>query len=369
MTVGFFSPLPPARTGVADYAAELLRVLKPLGGVAVNSSSADIALYHLGNNRFHREIYRRALEKPGVIVLHDAVLHHFFLDHLNYREYVAEFVYNYGAWTEDLARDMWQNCARSAADPDFFRYPMLKRVVERSLGVVVHNPRAAAIVAEHVAGARVYEIPHLFQAPAQAAEGVEAERLRRQLGLESGAFLLGVFGHLRESKRLMPVLRAFHRARQSVGLALLIAGDFVSRDLARLVEPLIDAGCGIVRVPYLAERDFWRHAAAVDACISLRYPTAGETSGISIRLMGLAKPVLLSAGEETARFPPQACVRIDPGPAEEEMLAEYMVWLARFPGDARAIGQHAAAHIREFHAPARIARLYWDALTDCYHKN
>ena len=67
LKVGFFSPLPPAHTGVADYSAELLGALKGLGQVDVNSSSADVSLYHLGNNPLHREIYRRALEKPGAI--------------------------------------------------------------------------------------------------------------------------------------------------------------------------------------------------------------------------------------------------------------------------------------------------------------
>jgi hypothetical protein len=124
-----------------------------------------------------------------------------------------------------------------------------------------------------------------------------------------------------------------------------------------------------VRIGYLDEHDFWLCASAVDACINLRYPMAGETSGIAIRLMGLGKTVLVSAGEETSRFPETACVRVDPGHAEEEMLAEYLVWLARCPDDARAIGQRAAEHIREHHAPDRVAKLYCRALTDCYHKS
>jgi hypothetical protein len=120
---------------------------------------------------------------------------------------------------------------------------------------------------------------------------------------------------------------------------------------------------GIRRAGYVPESGFWRHAASVEACISLRYPTAGETSGIAIRLMGLGKPVILTAGCETSRFPDSACLRVDAGPAEEEMLAEFMVWLARFPSDARAIGERAATHIREFHAPAKVAALYWQALS------
>ena len=74
---------------------------------------------------------------------------------------------------------------------------------------------------------------------------------------------------------------------------LLVAGQFASTDLERAVEPLLRAP-GIVRLPYLEEREFWLAASAVDACINLRDPAAGETSGIAIRLMGIGKPVLLT---------------------------------------------------------------------------
>jgi hypothetical protein len=366
LKVGFFSPLPPARTGVADYSAALLRGLQPLGQVAVNQRDADIALYHLGNNQLHHEIYQRALEAPGVVVLHDAVLQHFFLGSLSEPDYIAEFVYNYGGWSADLARDLWLHRARSAADPQYFRYPMLRRIAERSLAVIVHNPRAVEMVREHAPAAVIHEIPHLWEPPPLPAES-DVFRLRAELGLPPHIFLFGVFGHLRESKRLTAVLRAFESARAAADVALLIAGDFVSPDLARSLEPLLGSA-GILRIGYTKECDFWRYAAAVDACINLRYPAAGETSGIAVRLMGIGKPVIVTAASETSRFPESACLRVDPGIAEEEMLAEYMVWLARFPEDARAIGQRAAGQIREFHAVQRVARLYWQALQDCYHK-
>ncbi len=187
------------------------------------------------------------------------------------------------------------------------------------------------------------------------------------MGYAPHIFVFGVFGHLRESKRLPAVLRAFESTRGAADVALLIAGDFVSPDLARSLEPLLGSA-GILRVGYTKECDFWRYAAAVDACINLRYPAAGETSGIAIRLMGIGKPVIMTAASETSRFPDSACLRVDPGVAEEEMLAGYMVWLAQFPEDARSIGQRAAEHIREFHAVERVARLYWQALQDCYHR-
>ena len=172
MKVGFYSPLPPARTGVADYSAALLRALAPLGEVEVNARQADICLYHLGNNRLHAEIYQRALENPGVVVLHDAVLHHFLLGSLSEREYIAEFTYNYGAWSEDLARDLWRQRAGSAADPRYFRYPLLKRVAERSRAVIVHNPGAARMVAQHAPGADDPRDSPFVRAPARIPSGV-----------------------------------------------------------------------------------------------------------------------------------------------------------------------------------------------------
>ena len=76
---------------------------------------------------------------------------------------------------------------------------------------------------------------------------------------------------------------------------LLIAGQFVSTDLERAVAPLLDAP-GIWRLPYLAESEFWLAARAVDACINLRYPAAGESSGIAVRMMGIGKPVMVTGG-------------------------------------------------------------------------
>ena len=278
--------MPPARSGVADHSAELLRALEPLGAVQLNARDSDVPLYHLGNNPLHREIYSHALANPGVAVLHDAVLHHFFLGRENEREYVTEFVYNYGHWSEDLARELWRRRSRSAADPEYFRYPMIKRVVERSRAVIVHNPRAAALVHEHVRGTTVHEIPLLFTLPDDLPATSEVIRWRARLGVAPHVFLVGVFGHLRESKRLLALLRAFRRARNSAEIVLLVAGDFVSSDLARAAEPLLRDDPGMLRMAYLDERDFWLCASAVDACINLRYPMAGETSAIAIRLMG-----------------------------------------------------------------------------------
>ena len=167
--------------------------------------------------------------------------------------------------------------------------------------------------------------------------------------MDPGAFLFGVFGYLRESKRLASVLRAFRELRRGgARAALLVAGEFVSTDLERAVAPLL-ADSGVVRLPHLPEREFWLAAAAVDACINLRYPAAGETSGIAIRLMGIGKPVLVTESEECARFPEDACLRVASGAAERDSLTAHMVLLTSMTEVARAIGLRGAAHIQAHH--------------------
>jgi len=364
VTVGFYAPMPPARTGVADYAAALMAELRRYGRVETSPDCCDVPLYHLGNNALHAEIYRRALDRPGVVTLHDAVLHHFLLGQLEEPGYIEEFVYNYGEWNRGLARELWRGRAASAADSRYFRYALLRRVVEKARAVVVHNPAAARAVKEHAPAVRVVEIPHLFQTPALPAEA-EITRFRGRLGVEPGTFLFGVFGYLRESKRLPAVLEAFADLhRENPRTALLVAGTFVSTDLERAVEPLLE-GAGIIRLGYLEEREFWLAAAAVDACVNLRHPAAGETSGITIRLMGIGKPVLVTDAAECVRFPEGACLRIAPGVAERESLRQHMILLTSISEVAHAIGHRGAGYIGAHHRVERIGKQYWDLLCEC----
>jgi glycosyltransferase involved in cell wall biosynthesis len=361
MTVGYFAPLPPANTGVADYAEALLRALRKHGEVRIGDGDADVAMYHIGNNQLHGSIYDRALAHPGIVVVHDAVLQHFFLGRLTELQYIEEFIFNYGEWTRSLAEDLWKHRARSAADPRYFEWPMLKRLVTTARSTVVHNPAAAAIVRRHAPDARIFEIPHLFVKPETPSE-IDTLRFRDHLGLGPRTLFIGLFGHQRESKRLPVVLRALDRVWKSGADArLLIAGAFASSDLERSLEGQL-SDPRILRRGYLSEPDFRRYAAAVDLCVNLRYPTAAETSGIAIRLMGIGKPVIFSNGAEIARIPENACLRVVTGPAEEDMLANYIAWLAQYPETAEEIGRRAAAHVGAHHALETVAAQYWELI-------
>jgi len=63
--IAFFSPLPPAKSGIADYAAALLDAMRTLAQVdafaetpaSFDPDRYDAILYHLGNNPFHSYVY------------------------------------------------------------------------------------------------------------------------------------------------------------------------------------------------------------------------------------------------------------------------------------------------------------------------
>ena len=66
-SITLYTPVPPERTGVAHYASMLIPAL-------------GTRVYQLGNNPHHEWIYKEAMANPGVIVLHDLVLHHLIVE-------------------------------------------------------------------------------------------------------------------------------------------------------------------------------------------------------------------------------------------------------------------------------------------------
>ena len=84
MRVSHFSPMPPERTGIADYSALLLPALdKQLDvrrmrrGARRPARGTDASLYHIGNNpEAHGWILRALQRHPSLVVLHEVVVHH-----------------------------------------------------------------------------------------------------------------------------------------------------------------------------------------------------------------------------------------------------------------------------------------------------
>ena len=246
VTVGFYSPLPPARTGVADYAAALLAALRQLGRVDVGPRALRRRALSLGQQpaaRRHLPAGAGASGRGGAARCGAASFPAGPARPTRLTSTSSSTTTASG--TAGLAAELWRG-ARGVrrGSAAIFEFPMLKRAAERARAVIVHNPAAGRAVREHAPAASVIEIPHLFQAP-ELPTARDVARYRQELGLQPDDFR---FRRVRLPARIEAAgQRAARRfAGLPPGAALLVAGAFVSEDLERCrgtASPLPRAWC------------------------------------------------------------------------------------------------------------------------------
>jgi len=136
---------------------------------------------------------------------------------------------------------------------------------------------------------------------------------------------------------------------------LLIVGE-ASKGL-ELEEEARRAGvAGRVHVlGFLPFEDFEAAIAAVDLCLNLRYPTAGETSASLLRVLAAGRPAIVSDFAQFADLPAEIALRVPLGDEEPEALAGLLRQVLADPGRLRAMGRAAREHVRARHAPERAA--------------
>jgi glycosyltransferase involved in cell wall biosynthesis len=393
--IAYWSPLPPMRSGIADYSAELLPALarrlevelivpegwRPAGpgpaglaglaGLAAHPERAlpglldagrfDAVLYQLGNNRdYHASIYRALLEHPGVVAMHEYVLHHLVRDLTLHAgdpaAYVREMRYAYGLTGEAVAR----RCLATGVPLDPWSYPLFERVVDRSLGVLVHNQFTRRRVEASRPLARLAVVPSHFSLGERPLP--EPAAARAALGLAPDAYVVASFGFLTAAKRPRQLLRAFARLRRRVPRAVLLLVGEVSPhfDFAAVARPELMAGVTVTG--HLDLERFLVHMAAADVAVNLRHPTAGETSGTFIRLLGLGKAVIVSRAGAFAEVPEGCCAQVDLDEGEEDLLVAVLERLEADPELRRAMGDNARRWAAAHHSLEGSARGYAELL-------
>jgi glycosyltransferase involved in cell wall biosynthesis len=386
MKLAYVSPLPPQRSGIADYSAALLPHLRPYcerlvavvetgvkpvlpAGVfdafydASDSSwwaaERAIPLYHMGNHSvYHRYIYNLLQRFPGITVLHDGSLLPFInavtLESGARANFVRELSFAEGAGGAALA---WQYLRGEAVlTPE--KHSMLARVCAESLGIIVHSDYMQRRVEQVTSQTPIVVIPMLDMTPVEAKAYSLAES-RSRLGLEREAILLGAFGYIAPTKRLETVLHTLIGLRATYPqLRLICVGQIVEG--YDFMERVNTMGLqDVVRVTgYVSPTEFALYLQAIDIGLNLRYPTWGEMSATLMRLLAAAKPVLVT---DTASFSdlPDAVVCKVPYGADEASVLEAL--LRRLIADAawrEAIGNAACVYVNQYCDPAIIAQQY-----------
>ena len=370
MRVAYYSPQPPERSGIADYSALLLPALGERIDIEVVRRGArrfrrrtDISLYHVGNDpEAHGWIVEALRRRPGLVVLHDFVLHHLvagmtlgrgdgggYLDAMQREAGPVGRMLAHGV-IDELLPPLWEN---RAVD-----YPLTGEVLGSATGLIVHSEYVERLARDAGYRRPIWRIPHPAWVP--PTEITPAE-------LPTGRIVIGCYGHLNPAKRLPQLLEAFADVRRRLPEALLLLVGSLSPGLD--LDPVYDRlgltnGEDVIHVEYVDEARLWAFLAACDICVNLRYPTMGETSGIVIRSLSLGRPLVVSDVGWFSELPTEAALKVPVDGQEVQTIAEMLELLGRDPDLREKMGEAGRTSARRDHEIGRVADLYVTALEE-----
>ena len=324
MRLAWFGPLPPTRSGIAPYAAELIPRLgerheidlyvnpaagrpAPLPHAGTIRRSSDfvhthlhqpyeLMIYQLGNARCHDFLWAYMTRYPGLVILHDAVVHQSRAAQLltddRAAAYRAELSYDQPALSPDAAELAITGTESSL----YYEWPLLRPVVQTARLTAVHNTRIAADLSTRYPGIMVDAIR---MGVADPLAGVASPRKRAA----DAPVRFAAFGLVTPEKRIAVILKAFAQLSREADVRLRLVGattnhyDVVA-DIRRLgLQDRVEL------TGYVPAFDLAAELVAADICLCLRWPTARETSGSWLRAVAAGKPTIVSRLTHLAGVP------------------------------------------------------------------
>ena len=381
LRLAYFSPLPPAPTGIADYSRELLPYLsrsadvtvfipdpaerpegithnisiRPISDYAPLRMEFDLPLYQMGNSFQHEFVYQQALRYPGVVVLHEYYLHHLLVAMMGseerYGAYVRELGYAFGQPGVEMA---WQIRYGQVPYP-LFSLPLNNRLLDRSLGLLVHSKTTASRLRQQAGRPEIGIVPQLMTPRAGESQ---RQKLPASLGITPETVIFASIGQVTASKRLDLALRSFARLLDNYPESsyLIVGQEGAGSDLDDLIESL-GLSQVVYRTGYVAGLNaFGDWTSTADIIINLRQPTLGETSAAVLRAMAASRPTIVFNHGWYSELPEETCTQVPL--QDEDALYEAMITLVRSPQRRRAIGQRAADYVKNELAPETCAAQY-----------
>ncbi|MCE5360909.1 MAG: glycosyltransferase [Acidithiobacillus sp.] len=393
--LAYVSPLPPEKSGIADYSGELIPELTRWYEVEVivaqpkvadatirancpirtvkefhaRAARYDRVLYHIGNSPFHEHMFALLAEIPGVVVLHD-----FYLSGIQaYRDL-------HGLAPHAFARALLESHGYSAVrerftEPDtqevIWRYPANLSVLQSALGVIVHSDYSRRLARQwygDAAGTDWAVIPHL-RTPAFTTDRKSA---RAALRLAEDELLVCSFGLLDPTKLNHRLLEAWLASPLATDIKahLVFVGENHGGDYGQILLRRIRESKATehIRITgWVNVKTFRQYLAAADIGVQLRALSRGETSGTLLDCMNYGLATIVNAHGSLAELDPQG-VWMLPDEFSDEELTQAIMKLARHPEQRRALGMRAQEIIRTHHAPRRCAEQYFEAIETFYQR-
>ena len=396
LRLAMLSPVAPARSGVADYSAELAMGLRDYYDITLidttphdlrhwdesardiknvesldwflsNTERFDRVVYQLGNSDYHVGVWSVMEQTPGIAVLHDIFQGGYLAEEQRRNDlklWPEVLLYEYGFRAQARAQ-----VDRSNA---MLQYAGNYRVFRDSLGVVLHSRHAAQLAACQIGAAvsmRLKIIPLVRQSFGTPSSDQKAQA-RQALGLPVTGIMVCSFGYIAPSKLPLRLLEAWHKSELSANPnAQLI---FVGHNLLGHEEQQVTEAIAALPHPdrvsmtgFVDGEVFAQYLRAADFAIQLRAFSRGETSGAALQAMGHGLPQIVNANGSFAEIDERA-VWMLPDTFETDDLVLAMNTLYHEPDKRQAMAQCGPDVIAEHHSPAICARAYRDFIESCY---
>lgn len=311
----------------------------------------DLPIYNLGNNpAFFAKTWFLSQRKPGIVILHDLKLHHFFegiyRERLgDERQYLAFMEEYYGVPGVEAGRLYWQQ--QIFIDFMAENFPMIAWGVRNALAVVAHTePTVEAVARETGLPTLLNALPYIAHPAAEAP--VPTTRFTPERPVR-----VAIFGYLNVNRRVLEFFHALAGMEERACFEVHLYGtllqryeDDVKRDVATLGlrEQVRFHG-------YVTEEALDTGLAGCDLAVNLRYPTMGEASASQLRIWNHALPSLVTCIDGYASMPEEAVSFVRPGHERTDIQEHLRGFLDR-PDEYRRKGERGRQILLERHRPA-----------------
>lgn len=394
-----FTPLPPERTGIANYSADLLPGLashfvidvyttgasvsdtnlvanfriRPWYEFEVHAAEYDAIVYQVGNSPFHSHMFDLLARYPGVVVLHD-----FFLSSAFW--YIDRHGGRTGAFADELAYGHGSDALQDLMGPDGDdvcrqRYPCNRRVLEHSIGVIAHSPGIHALLARHGLARldKPVRVVRQMRTLSPIVSHVERATIRERLGFRPDDWVVCSFGFVADTKLSDYLVRALAASRLSEEsrVHLVFVGELDGGEYGMQMRELIaDSGVAnrIHITGFVDDVVYQEYLAVADLAVQLRTQSRGETSRAVLDCLAHGLPLVVNAHGTMNDYPETVLMRLDEQVVPDE-LADALESLYDSPETARALGARGRAYIAEEHSPVRIADDYAAAIEEMVQRH
>lgn len=290
-------------------AQQILMKSMALPDIVRSLEAFDIAIYNLGDNYLlHSNIFAVSRHYPGIVILHDLVMHHFFsgyyfLELKDEQGYTDELGFAHGEAGRELAKGILAGKLGNIWESDkMLHFHMAKAALHGSLGVVVHSQ----FVQKEIEAFATYPLTHINFPAAKTSPKSKGKSQQDKIHFLS-------FGMLNSNKMIDQVIELMHTSSLLHSQVIYDIIGTGNEDYVKLLHERIQKHKlhDVVQLHgYQPDEVLQQHIDAADVIINLRNPHFGEASWVLLEAAFSGKPTVVWKHGYYDEYPDAAVVKV-----------------------------------------------------------